>query len=133
MSFLLDTNICSAYMKGDARVFNRFIQHGGGLMVSSIVVAELYSWVYRARTQPRRRKDLSDLLLELHSLPVDDDIARKFGEIRAAFLDQGRPMPELDLLIASTALVHDLTLVTHNVRDFVHVPGLRIEDWLATS
>jgi tRNA(fMet)-specific endonuclease VapC len=132
VNFLLDTNICSAYLKGEARVFNRFIQHAGGLAVSALAVAELYSWVYRAKTKPDRLQGLSDLLSELHLLPVDHDVARKFGEIRAALLDQGRPTPEIDLLIASTALIHDLTLITHNVQDFAHLPGLRIEDWLST-
>ena len=131
MNFLLDTNICSAYLKGDTRVFNRFIQHTGGLSVSMIVVGELYSWVYRSKTNPDRLRGLSALLSELQLLPVDHDVARKFGETRAALLDQGRPIPEIDLLIASTALVYDLTLVTHNVRDFTSVPVLRIEDWLS--
>jgi predicted nucleic acid-binding protein len=36
-----------------------------------------------------------------------------------------------DLMIASVALVHDLTLVTHNTKDFRHIPGLRLEDWIA--
>jgi len=35
----------------------------------------------------------------------------------------------LDLLIAATALVHDLTLVTHNTQDFMNVPGLGLADW----
>jgi tRNA(fMet)-specific endonuclease VapC len=129
--FLLDTNICSAYLKGDGRVFNRFIQHAGGLSISAVAAAELYSWVHRAGAKPGRLQGLTDLLSEIHLLPVDHDVARKFGEIRAALLDQGRPTPEIDLLIASTALVHDLTLVTHNTQDFAHLPGLRIEDWLS--
>lgn len=131
MSFLLDTNVVSAYLKGDQRVFNRFIQHGGGLSTSAITVGELYSWVYRMKTRLTYRTALDDLLAELALLPVDHDIARKFGEVRAALLDQGRPTPEADLFIACTALAHDLTLVTHNVADFAHVPGLRVEDWLA--
>jgi predicted nucleic acid-binding protein len=132
VNFLLDTNICSAYLKGDSRAFNRFVQHNGGLAVSSLVVGELYSWVYRANTKRGRLQGLSDLLSELQILPVDYDVARKFGEVRAALLDRGRPTPEIDLLIASTALIHNLTLVTHNVGDFAHVEGLRIEDWLST-
>ncbi len=40
------------------------------------------------------------------------------------------PVPTTDLMIASVALVHDLTLVTHNTTDFRNVPDLRIEDWL---
>jgi tRNA(fMet)-specific endonuclease VapC len=131
VNYLLDTNICSAYLKGDSRVFTRFIQHSGGLCVSAIVVAELYSWVYRTKTPVRRFTGLTDLLAELTLLPVNHDVARKLGEIRAALLDNGQPTPEIDLLIASTALLHDLTLVTHNVRDFAHVPSLRMEDWLA--
>ncbi len=131
MNFLLDTNICSAYLKGDGRVFSRMIQHTGGLAVSTIVVAELYSWVFRANTRADRLRGLTDLLTELRLLPVDHAVARKFGEIRAGLLDQGRPTPEIDLLIASTAIVHDLTLATHNIQDFAHVPGLRIEDWLS--
>lgn len=133
MNFLLDTNICSAYLKGDNRVFNRFIQHSGRLAVSTIVAAELYSWVFRVKTNPDRLQGLTDLLSEMVLIPVDHAVARKFGEIRAILLDQGRPTPEIDLLIASTALVHQLTLVTHNVRDFDHLPELQIEDWLSES
>jgi len=132
MSFLLDTNICSVYLKGDGRVFNRFIQHSGGLSISAIAAGELYSWVYRANTKRERLNGLLDLLSDLRFIPVDHEVAQKFGQIRAALLDQGHPTPEIDLLIACTALVHDLTLVTHNIQDFAHVPGLRIEDWLSS-
>jgi tRNA(fMet)-specific endonuclease VapC len=38
----------------------------------------------------------------------------------------------MDLLIAATALVHNLTLVTHNIRDFANVPGLTVQDWLGS-
>ncbi len=131
MSFLLDTNIVSAYLKGDQRVFNRFIQYGGGLSVSTISAGELYSWVHRKKTRPSYRDALEELLAELALLPVDHDVARKFGEVRAALLDQGRPTPEADLFIACTALAHNLTLVTHNVVDFDSIPGLHVEDWLA--
>ena len=46
-------------------------------------------------------------------------------------MDGGTPMPDMDGLIAATALSENLTLVTHNVADFEAVPDLRIEDWLA--
>lgn len=57
--------------------------------------------------------------------------ARKFGEVRAWQLDHGLGSPDLDLLNAAVALVHNLTLVTHNVQDYTNIPGLTIVDWLA--
>jgi tRNA(fMet)-specific endonuclease VapC len=47
MSFLLDTNICSAYLKQPGRLAHRFIQHGGGLYLSTIALGELYTWAER--------------------------------------------------------------------------------------
>ncbi len=70
------------------------------------------------------------LLAELTVLPVDLTVAEKFGEARAALLDAGARCPEMDLLIAAVALVHDLTLVTHNTADFRNIPNLRLDDWL---
>ena len=37
---------------------------------------------------------------------------------------------ELDLLNGAVALVHNLTMVTHNVQDYAHIPGLTIDDWM---
>ena len=56
--------------------------------------------------------------------------ARKFGEVRGTLLQQGISIPTTDLMIASTALVHNLTMVTHNTADYRHIPGLRLDDWL---
>ncbi|MCG8587611.1 MAG: type II toxin-antitoxin system VapC family toxin, partial [Pirellulales bacterium] len=57
-------------------------------------------------------------------------IGRRFGELHAVRLDTGQATPALDLLIAATALEHNHTLATHNVRDFKDVPGLDVVDWL---
>ena len=47
MSFLLDTDICSAYMKGNHQVWQRFMQYSGRLHVSPVTVGELYTWAFR--------------------------------------------------------------------------------------
>ena len=133
MSFLLDTDICSAHLKGDRRLGDRFVQFGGRLHVSAVSVGELYSWVLRGKASPGREQGLLDLLSGVTVLDVDHDVARKFGEVRAKLLDQGRPVPGMDLLIAATALAHGLTVVTHNTRDFAIVPGLTVADWLEPS
>lgn len=130
MSFLLDTDTCSAYLKGHRQVWQRFMQYGGRLHVSAVSVGELWTWAARAAASPKRRQVLDDFLSDLTVLDVTSQVAEKFGEVRAGLLDSGQGTPDMDLLIAATALIHGLTLVTHNTRDFEKVPGLIVEDWL---
>jgi tRNA(fMet)-specific endonuclease VapC len=130
MSFLLDTDICSAHLKVPGLLTGRFLQYMGRLHVSTITLSELYDWALRAHASPKRLLGLDDLLNDVAVLDVDLTVARKYGELQAAFRDVGQQAPEMDLLIGSTALIHGLTLVTHNVQDFANIPGLHIVDWL---
>ncbi len=130
MSFLLDTDICSAYLKGDRSVWQQVMQYQGRLHTSAIVAFELYTWAFRAKSPPDRLQSLSDFLNDVTVLSLTHEVAIEAGTLRANLLDGGRPTPDMDLLIAATSLSHELTLVTHNVQDFAHIPDLTIEDWL---
>jgi predicted nucleic acid-binding protein len=131
MNFLLDTNHCSAYLAQVPKVWNRVLQYGGGIAVSTVVVGEL--WVVAERRGHRSSyvQDLRRMLTEFHILPFDLDCAQRFGEVRADLLARGLDVGVADAMIAATALVHNLTVVTHNVRHFENIPGLRWQDWLA--
>src|SRR5262249_60075216 len=102
----------------------------GRLHVSTITMGELYDWALRARASPKQLSSVDDLLNDVTVLDVDLVVARKYGELQSAFRDVGQPAPKLDLFIASTALIHNLTVVTHNTAYFANVPGLSIVDWL---
>lgn len=130
MSFLLDTDTCSVHLKSARGLAHRFLQHSGRLHVSTVTLAELYTWALRAKASPKRLQGVLDLLNDVAVLDITPDVARRFGDVQAALLDKGQPAPEMDLLIATTALVHGLTLVTHNVQDFANIPGLAVRDWL---
>ena len=130
MSFLLDTDTSSAYIKANRRIVNRFVQHSGRLHVSTVTVGELYVWALRRRAPASRLQQVQDLLQQVFVLDVTVAVAQKYGEVRAGLMDAGTPDPELDLLIAVTALVHRLTLVTHNTRHYTNAPGLSQADWL---
>jgi tRNA(fMet)-specific endonuclease VapC len=130
LSFLLDTNVCSAHLRGRPDLTHRFIHHGGRLFIPTIVLAELYTWAYR-RDDPAALLDaIGELLSEVRVLDYDEQPARAYGQLRGSLLRQGLPVDPVDLMISSVALVNDLTLVTHNTADFVNVPDLRLEDWL---
>ena len=130
MSFLLDTDICSAYLKNDTVVVRRVMLHYGGLNVSVITIGELLTWALRTNAPPARLKSVQDLLKGATVLDVSLRIAEKFGEIRAGLLDRGITVGEMDLLDGATALVHGLTMATHNRQDYANIPGLTIDDWL---
>jgi predicted nucleic acid-binding protein len=103
MSFLLDTDICSASMKGHPAVSNRFVQYGGRLHMSTVTLGELLARALRAKASPKRLQSLRNLLKEVQPLPVDESVAGKFGEVRSWQLDRGLSSPDLDLLNASAA------------------------------
>ena len=131
MSFLLDTDICSAYLKNDRRVVGKVMLHFGGLAICVATAGELLAWGLRAKAPLDRMQGIRDLFTAAEILDVDFAVAEKYGEIRAALLDQGKDPGPMDLLNAATALVHNKAMVTHNVADYALVPGLTIEDWLA--
>jgi tRNA(fMet)-specific endonuclease VapC len=129
--FLLDTNACIRVLNGSsAPLIARLGRHAPAeIRVSSVTRAEL---VYGARRSARVAENLQTLagfFAPLVTLPFDDACAEEYGAMRASLAVQGRPIGPNDLLIAATALAHDLTLVTHNLREFSRVAGLKIEDW----
>jgi len=131
MSFLLDTNILSAHLRRPSGLAHRFIQYSGRLYTSSIVLAELLVWAHN-RPDPTKFLSAVDELLfqEVSLLDYDRDCANEFGRVRIELRRIGIEVPTIDLMIASVALVYDLTLVTHNTKDYQNIPNLRTEDWL---
>ena len=130
MSFLLDTNICSAHMRRPGGLAHRFMQYSGGLAIPSIVLAELYAGAYHHPTPEPLVRKIELLLQDVTVLPFEEHCAQRFGQIRGELLRRGLSVSSTDTMIAAVALTHDLTFVTHNVRDFQAIPDLRIEDWL---
>ncbi len=88
-------------------------------------------WAF-GKSDPASALTAINLLLEheVQRLDYDDDCARAFGQLQVQLRPRGISVNPVDLLIASVALVYDLTLVTHNTVDFQNIPSLRLDDWL---
>jgi tRNA(fMet)-specific endonuclease VapC len=97
--------------------------------VCSVVKAELFYGAMRSNNPVRTLTKQEAFLKNFVSLPFDDLAATIFSRIRAELSSLGTPIGPYDLQIAAIALVHQLTLVTHNTREFARVKGLQIEDW----
>jgi tRNA(fMet)-specific endonuclease VapC len=75
---------------------------------------------------------IKESLQGLVRLDFDLDAAREYARIRAGLELGGNVIGSNDLMIAAIAKAHDLIVVTHNVAEFMRVPGLRVEDWIAS-
>jgi predicted nucleic acid-binding protein len=106
---LVDTDVCIDHLEGDKRLPRR-----GRLAYSVITRAELLAGAQNNEAPVRR------LLAGMDEIIVDRRVADKAGELRRAGLRMA------DALIAATAAVHQLTLLTRNVTDFRKAPGLRV-------
>lgn len=102
MSFLLDTDTCSAHIKGDVQVGRQVLTHSRLLHVSTVTVGELLTWGHRATAPIGKLPAIEALLRKLVILTVDEQVAHRFGVVRDHLLDQGRPTPPSDLFIACT-------------------------------
>jgi tRNA(fMet)-specific endonuclease VapC len=130
MSFLLDTDTVSIHLRRDHALASRFVQYCGQLHISTLSWGELSSWAYK-RDTVKRLRIVDEIRPQLQVLAFDEECAEEFGKLRGPLLRQGIVIPTVDLMIAATARVHGLTLVTHNTADFTRVPDLQLEDWLA--
>ena len=141
MSFLLDTNVVSELVKTrpDAAVVDWLAQlDEDRVFLSVVTLAELRHGIARLPPGRRRRRLhewLQDELLQRFDkriLPVDDEIALTWGDVTAECAAVGRPIEAMDALIAATARVHALELVTRDTRDFETAKIPVRNPWLAS-
>jgi tRNA(fMet)-specific endonuclease VapC len=133
LRYVLDTNVVSALMRGDAGVIERLRGCArGDVAVPQPAFAEIAYGVARLPRSKRRdrlRAQLELLRGELRDVPWTDAVSDAFGEIKAHLEAAGQRIEDLDAAIAAHALAHDATLVTANVRHLARVPRLVVEDW----
>jgi toxin FitB len=127
VSFLLDTNVVSEWAKPrpDPRVMAWLAAADEDQLNLSVgTIAELrYGVALLAPSERQRRLDrwLREELLARFAtriLPIDNAVALTWGDVRAERQKAGRPISAMDALIAATARVHGLALVTRNAPDF---------------
>lgn len=133
MKYLLDTNVCIRFLNGRSiRIRDRL--HAlpmTDIVLCSVVKSELeYGLVRRMVSVPR--SDSQRVFVEQFvSLPFDDRAAMVAARLRHALESTGKPIGPYDVQIAAIALANQLTLVTHNTREFARVPDLQLDDWEA--
>ncbi len=137
MAYLFDTDAISELLK--PRPATGYVRWLGGIpreeqFTSAVVVGELYKGAFRSSAVSRHLESIEKRVLPAVTvLSYDLPAARVYGEVRARLEATGRPLADAELQIAATALLHDLDLVTGNVKHFSRVQGLRISSVLAEA
>ena len=132
MRYMLDTNICIFIIKNrPENVIRKFMEHEQeDICISSITYAELVHGVEKSQAKEKNRIALMLFLSEIQIIPFDDMAAQVYGVIKTDLQKKGTPIGPLDTLIAAHAKALNYTLVTNNIREFVRVEGLKLEDWV---
>ncbi len=127
MSYLLDTSVLSELVKKNPhrQVVNWVDeQEESTLFLSVLTVGELEKGIAKLPASARRTNLISWVRRELAGrfggrlLPIDVRVAERWGAMAGESEKRGKPLPVVDSLLAATALVHDLQIVTRNVADF---------------
>ncbi len=123
MKYLVDANVLSEPTRPEPRpaVIDWLRRNERSLAVDPIILGELrYGILLLPRSARRRRLErwFDDGVLRLRCIPWEAATGLRWAELLARLRAKGRPMPVKDSLIAATALVNRLTVVTRNVSDF---------------
>jgi tRNA(fMet)-specific endonuclease VapC len=131
MIYLLDTNTCIRFINGRVpNLRSKFLTlNDGEIVVSAITKAEMFYGSAKSQTPEISRAKQESFFYRFASLPFDDQAATAYGPMRAELERLGTLVGIHDMLIAAIALANDLIIVTHNVKEFQRIKGLKIEDW----
>lgn len=126
-SYLLDTSVIIDVFRKKDHAISLVESLKGELVCSYVCYAELYEGIHRVRNREHRESELVHFFANFSTVyPVEEEISRKFGELRAGLKQKGSIIEDLDLFIAATCIVHDLELVTFNKKHFSRIEGLKI-------
>ncbi len=130
--YLLDTDTVIYSLKGQPDVVRNLALHADDpLGVSVITLMELYYGAFRSRQVAGNLAKVRALEKAVRVWDLQADAAEVFGALKAQLESDGARLDDFDLGIAACALVHNLTLVSHNSAHFARVRGLRLDDWCA--
>lgn len=131
-AWMLDTNALSELIRNPGGpMAQRLSAEAPDTACTSIVVACELRFGAQRKGSAALAQRVEQLLAAMPVLPFDEPDDEHYADIRVALERAGTPIGSNDLLIAAHARSRGLTLVTHNLREFERVPGLKVVDWLA--
>ncbi len=128
--YLLDTNICIYLLKGKQGIAKHLDQLSNShFYISEITLAELHYGASKSKRKAEQMRDVHLIASLFEVLPIRSSL-ELYGDNRFILEQSGSRIDDFDLLIGSTAVHHNLTLVTENTKHLSRIPNIKIENWI---
>jgi len=128
--YLLDTDTIIYSLKGNRNVQENLRLHINDLIqINIITLMELYYGAYKSQHVDANLAKIKTLEQSLAILTSGQETAEIFGKLKAKLESDGNRLDDFDLIIAATALTHNLVLVTNNEKHFQRIEGLKLANW----
>ncbi len=131
MKYILDTNICIYWLKGNTEIEKKILDVGFDNVGTTIItIAELYYGAYKSKKVDSNLESLRELEGQIYVLQTSKRVGEHFGIVKATLEKKGEIIEDADILIASIVLINNSVLVTNNPSHFERIEGLQIENWM---
>ncbi len=128
--YLIDTNICVYYIKGQFNLHEKFAEIGAdNLYISEITIAELKYGIENSTRKKDNRKTIERFISSIQIVPIIGSLDI-YSKEKARLKKKGQLIDDFDLLIGSGAIANEMVLVTRNVKHFNRISNINIENWV---
>lgn len=128
--YLLDTNICIYFLKGQFNIDKKLKSAGvENCFISEITVAELKFGAENSVQKEKNRKVVENFIDSIQILPIISCLDT-YAKEKARLRKKGLTIDEFDLLIGSSSIENNMVLVTRNVKHFSRLKNCTIENWV---
>ncbi|MBI2314794.1 type II toxin-antitoxin system VapC family toxin [Candidatus Daviesbacteria bacterium] len=127
MKYLIDSDILVDHIRGRKYLDVGIVE--AGLSMSIINLAELFYGAYRSEDISKSLQKIDALFsLGIKVANLNSQVIEKYAQLKVSLEIKGQKLDEFDLLIAATALVNNLIIVTRNLGHFKRIKGLKIAE-----
>lgn len=129
--YLLDTDICIFLLKDKYEISQKIRLAGiSNCYISEITIAELLYGAYFSDKFDKHIQEVAKIEALFEVIPIFDCLPL-FGKEKARLRQLGQLIPDFDLLIATSAIQHNLTLVSNNTTHVSRVESINLENWVS--
>ncbi len=129
--FILDTDTCIYWLKGNENIEKKIIESGlSNVSITIITECELFYGAFKSAKREKNLAVVAELKKKIGTLQTGEGISYLYGKLKADLELKGQTLDDAALLIACIALASHATLVTNNTGHFERIRGLKIENWL---